>query len=57
MNWDLEQDIWWRALRTGLKAAPSEHGLVLTEPLFNFDSVSQSTQVRHVQHTCDLQVT
>lgn len=45
VNWELEKEIWARALRGGLGAAPAGCGLVLTEPLFNFEACQVSTAV------------
>lgn len=44
VNWELEKEIWQRALRGGLSLAPASHGIVLTEPMFNFDACREATQ-------------
>ncbi|EFJ45987.1 actin-related protein Arp6 [Volvox carteri f. nagariensis] len=43
-NLELQREIWSRAVRTVLRRTPSECGLLLTEPLFNFDEIRADTQ-------------
>lgn len=55
VNWELQSEILGRALRALLRANPSECGLVMTEPLFNFPQIEGTTeQVRlwHALHWC-----
>lgn len=44
VNWDLEREIWARAFRQVLRVDPSEAGLLMTEPLFNFPQIQQTTE-------------
>ncbi|GLC40786.1 hypothetical protein PLESTB_000022800 [Pleodorina starrii] len=43
-NLDLQREIWSRAVRTIVRRTPGECGLLLTEPLFNFDEIRAGTQ-------------
>jgi hypothetical protein len=52
-NMELEREIWSRAIRTLLRKTPSECGLLISEPLFNFEEVRASTlQVRGERADC-----
>lgn len=55
MNWDLEREIWGRALKAvlGLQTtgggrggglAPANCAIIMTEPLFNFPQIQAATE-------------
>ena len=44
VDWGLQSELWARALRGALKASPSDGGLVMTEPPFNFPAIEAATE-------------
>jgi hypothetical protein len=50
VDWGLQSELWARALRGALKASPSDGGLVMTEPPFNFPAIEAATEQARARH-------
>lgn len=44
VNWDTQRQVWDHVFNEVLAVTPAEHGLVFTEPLFNFASIQDSLE-------------